>query len=305
MAYQRVTRAELNRWTGPRPGVRAFHDAVLWVRHSAGVRSGGIYNRRRVRGGSSWSLHSVGRAADFMVPNLAAGYDIAFRAIRQARMLGVSEVIQPSSLDRRARHPAVPGLEPAHRPCACRLYGRLRGPTRHPRPSALVRLLHVQRGGVMTDLFDDDFEWPAAKAPTPKRRTWRTVLQTVVAVLLAVPAAMAALDAAGVSVSAKATSLIVGIPAALVILVLSGTERMGSAQGARLDGCTLGPVTCELPHHPFAGRRRVARGVHADQGRLPVGAGFGAGAGPRDAEPHRDARQEPERHRVDERSNSR
>lgn len=93
MAYQSVTRAELNRWTGPRPGVRAFHDAVLWVRHSAGVRSGGIYNRRRVRGGTSWSLHSVGRAADFMVPNMAAGYDIAFRAIRQARMLGVSEVI--------------------------------------------------------------------------------------------------------------------------------------------------------------------------------------------------------------------
>lgn len=93
MAYQKVTHSELRTRTGPRPGVRAFHDSVLWVMHGRGVRSGGIYNRRRVRGGTSWSLHSVGRAADLMVPDVNTGLEIAFRAIRNAPWLGVSEVI--------------------------------------------------------------------------------------------------------------------------------------------------------------------------------------------------------------------
>ena len=53
MAYQPVSRAELRNHTGPRPGVRAFSDVVLWSMHSMGVTNGGIYNRRPVRGGIS------------------------------------------------------------------------------------------------------------------------------------------------------------------------------------------------------------------------------------------------------------
>lgn len=83
----------------------------------------------------------------------------------------------------------------------------------------------------MTDLFDDDFEWPAAKAPTPKRRTWRTVLQTVVAALLAVPTAMGALDKAGVSVPAKTAGLIVGISAALVIIASAAQNAWDERKG--------------------------------------------------------------------------
>lgn len=94
MAYQPVSRAELRAHTGPRPGTRALHDVLVWMFHSRGARSGGIYNRRRTRGGVSWSLHAVGRALDIMVPpGDAVGWEIALRCIRNAAALGVGEVI--------------------------------------------------------------------------------------------------------------------------------------------------------------------------------------------------------------------
>jgi hypothetical protein len=94
MAYQPVSRAELRAHTGPRPGTRALHDVLIWMFHSRGVTSGGIYNRRAVRGGTSWSLHAVGRALDIMVPvGDPVGWEIALRVIRAADALGVCEVI--------------------------------------------------------------------------------------------------------------------------------------------------------------------------------------------------------------------
>jgi len=109
VAYQPVSRAELRNHTGPRPGVRAFSDVVLWSMHSMGVTNGGIYNRRPVRGGISWSLHAVGRAADFMVPNTTVGWYLALRAIRNAPWLGVAEVIHD-----RKRWTAEKGTKPYH-----------------------------------------------------------------------------------------------------------------------------------------------------------------------------------------------
>jgi hypothetical protein len=94
MAYQSVSRAELRAHTGPRPGTRALHDVLVWMFHDRGATSGGIYNRRRTRGGLSWSLHAVGRALDVMVPvGDPVGWEIALRAIKSAPMLGVGEVI--------------------------------------------------------------------------------------------------------------------------------------------------------------------------------------------------------------------
>jgi hypothetical protein len=62
--------------------------------HNRGVHSGGIYNRRRVRGGSAMSLHAVGRALDVMVPvGDPVGWEIALRVIRNAEALGVAELI--------------------------------------------------------------------------------------------------------------------------------------------------------------------------------------------------------------------
>jgi hypothetical protein len=92
MAYQPVQRGEL-KYIGPRPGVQTYSDVVLWWLHNEGVTPGGIYNRRRVRGGTSWSLHAVGRAVDFMVPAKPVGDRLAFRAVAAAPLTGVCEVI--------------------------------------------------------------------------------------------------------------------------------------------------------------------------------------------------------------------
>lgn len=90
--YQPVTRAELRTSTSPRPGVRALHDVVCWWIGPKGLRSGGIYSRRAVRGGTSWSLHAVGRAADFMC-SVDVGKDLSARLIAAKDLLGITEVI--------------------------------------------------------------------------------------------------------------------------------------------------------------------------------------------------------------------
>lgn len=96
MAYQPVTSAELAHCFGPRPGVQAFSDVVLWSLHDKGVRSDGIYNRRKVRGSLfTWSLHAVGRAVDIGVakPSDPVGDILMMQCVAHADWLGICEVI--------------------------------------------------------------------------------------------------------------------------------------------------------------------------------------------------------------------
>ena len=103
-AYQPVTSVELKTITGPRPGVRAVLDTILWFRSAptkegfGGVTSGGIYNRRPVRGKTvlnpgSASLHSAGRALDIVVPSKKAGDELCLRLIAAADAIGICEII--------------------------------------------------------------------------------------------------------------------------------------------------------------------------------------------------------------------
>lgn len=93
MAYEAVSAAELIKNRGPRKGVVAFRDAVLFWTRPKGMGDDGIYNRRLVRGGHSWSLHAVGRAWDCHVTDKAAGDELANRAVVVADWVGICEVI--------------------------------------------------------------------------------------------------------------------------------------------------------------------------------------------------------------------
>lgn len=92
MTYEPVKAWELVRFRGPRKGVQALHDVIVVMYHAFGATSGGIYNRRSVRGGTSWSLHAVGRAFDIMVPT-ALGDVLFTRLISVADKLGICEII--------------------------------------------------------------------------------------------------------------------------------------------------------------------------------------------------------------------
>lgn len=91
--YEPVTGAELFRYHGPAPGTKALSDVVLFTYFQHGVRSGGIYNRRKQRSGSAWSLHSVGRAADFMVTSSDIGNWLGHHLVNTAELIGCCEVI--------------------------------------------------------------------------------------------------------------------------------------------------------------------------------------------------------------------
>ena len=93
MAYEPVTQLELLRYRSARPGVRVFMNVMLFLFKARGMSDVGIYNRRAVRGGKSWSLHAVGRAADLGVNSKALGDEIADRLVRAAAKLGICEVI--------------------------------------------------------------------------------------------------------------------------------------------------------------------------------------------------------------------
>lgn len=67
--------------------------------------------------------------------------------------------------------------------------------------------------------------------PGPRKRTLRTALQVVVAVLLAVPGALAVLSEAGVSVPAGWTALVAGGTGALVLLVSAGQNAYDQHRG--------------------------------------------------------------------------
>jgi hypothetical protein len=97
-AYQPVTAVELKTVTGPRPGVQAVLDTILWFRHDKGVKSAGIYNRRPVRGKTiltpkSASLHAAGRGLDISVPSKEVGDELYLRLVNAADAIGVCEVI--------------------------------------------------------------------------------------------------------------------------------------------------------------------------------------------------------------------
>lgn len=101
-AYQRATTHEVNGVHGPRPGTRALSDVIITELHARGARSGGIYNRRPVRLGRTWSLHAAGRGLDVMVParngvatvdGKKLGDELFLRAVAAADQVGACEVI--------------------------------------------------------------------------------------------------------------------------------------------------------------------------------------------------------------------
>ena len=81
----------------------------------------------------------------------------------------------------------------------------------------------------MTDgFYVDPADYPPLDEPEPtvtstepdaRQRVVRTVVQVVVAVLVSIPAAWAALAAAGVTLAPEVTAWVIGIPAALTILI--------------------------------------------------------------------------------------
>ena len=92
--YQPVTAAEARLVQGPRPGSRALSDVVLFRMASRGVRTGGIYASRKVRGSlTSWSTHAAGRGIDWMVPDKATGDELFLRLVNACDAIGVGEVI--------------------------------------------------------------------------------------------------------------------------------------------------------------------------------------------------------------------
>jgi hypothetical protein len=172
--------------------------------------------------------------------------DVADRAPRRARRRPV-----PSGrrLSARLRRPP----ERPHRPRDRRLRqhqahdGRRR---RRRRPRAPLHLVHdpptaPTPGGHLMSAPTPDAggRWPETvllariaeleenQAPGPKARAVRTAVQALVAFLGAVPTAWAALVAAGVEVDAQVAALVVGIPAALVILVSAVWNTIDSRRG--------------------------------------------------------------------------
>ena len=93
--YQPATSSEVKKISGPRPGARALSDVVIWHFYNKGVRPGGIYNERPIRGFSSWSTHAAGRGIDFMIPSNAkhVGDELYLRLINASSAIGVGEVI--------------------------------------------------------------------------------------------------------------------------------------------------------------------------------------------------------------------
>ena len=99
-----VTPAEYRAHRGQlRPGTKTLSDVVRFLMGGS-VTDGGIVNDRNVRGGSSKSLHAVGRAADFMVHTgqgpgrqgksaKEIGDELFVRLIAAAPAIGAEEII--------------------------------------------------------------------------------------------------------------------------------------------------------------------------------------------------------------------
>lgn len=100
--YQGVSLAEANQVHGPRPGSRLLSDIICGHYFARGLRPLGIYNRRRVRGGTALSTHAAGRGIDFGVPSKAGratpegkkvGDELVLKLIHASDALGIQEVI--------------------------------------------------------------------------------------------------------------------------------------------------------------------------------------------------------------------
>lgn len=82
------------------------------------------------------------------------------------------------------------------------------------------------------ELLDRLAELEAAPtAPGPRARTARSAIQAVLAFLASIPAAWAALTAAGVTVDDGVTALVLGIPAALFVVVSAVWNAIDSRRG--------------------------------------------------------------------------
>ena len=68
-------------------------------------------------------------------------------------------------------------------------------------------------------------------APGPRARVARTAVQAVLALLASIPAAWAALTAAGVEVEPQVAALVLGIPAALFVVVSAVWNAVDSRRG--------------------------------------------------------------------------
>jgi len=71
----------------------------------------------------------------------------------------------------------------------------------------------------------------AALGPPPARRVGRTGVQVLVAVVAALPGAIKVLTDAGVDVDPKLIMLVLGVPAALTVLVAAGMNAYDQAKG--------------------------------------------------------------------------
>lgn len=69
-----------NRCYGPGSGPHPTAEALArWMADAdPGGRSGGIFNPRKVRGSSSWSVHACGRALDWFPRDDAMGWRLAY-----------------------------------------------------------------------------------------------------------------------------------------------------------------------------------------------------------------------------------
>ena len=72
---------------------------------------------------------------------------------------------------------------------------------------------------------------PAPAAPGPRARVARTAIQAVLGLLASIPAAWAALQAAGVDVDPEVTALVLGIPAALFVVISAVWNAVDSHRG--------------------------------------------------------------------------
>lgn len=76
---------------GPAPGMVKIRDKMMQT--FPGLRDGGIYNCRNVRGGSTLSYHAGGRAWDAMTTDRALGDRVFAWCIANASALGLEELI--------------------------------------------------------------------------------------------------------------------------------------------------------------------------------------------------------------------
>lgn len=91
--YTPVSKQEVASFKGKEaPFTRAIMDVVTFM-ESSKYSSMGIVAVRKVRGGTAWSGHSVGRSGDIRVKNKLDGIALMMRMIRAAELLGLDEVI--------------------------------------------------------------------------------------------------------------------------------------------------------------------------------------------------------------------